>query len=226
MRAFERLGPTRLAAIGGGALLLLGALIWLLVLRPGGDGEGSQRPPHQAVVAAPSPTSQPTPSSTATPSPAATSSASPQPPSQADGPAQGPGATGSDGAGRPASPSATPRPQDGQPPPVPTPTSAPAEPPPPNDADLFAVVTDACVEAGEAYFILYAENRSRYWAVCDLVLWVNYTDQDASGARVRIDSSDVVFGRLEPLQGREQGRATGPANDVIDYAVAANWEWC
>jgi hypothetical protein len=101
-----------------------------------------------------------------------------------------------------------------------------SERPPPNDDDLFADVTDAGVEGGEAYFILYAENKSQYWAVCDLVLWVNYTDRDASGASVRIDSSDVNFGRLEPLEGREQGSATGPANDVIDYAVAADWEWC
>jgi ABC-type glycerol-3-phosphate transport system substrate-binding protein len=100
-----------------------------------------------------------------------------------------------------------------------------SERPPPNDDDLFAEVTDAGVEGGQAYFILYAENKSEYWAVCDLVLWVNYTDEDATG-RARIDSSDVNFGRLEPGEGREQGPSTGPATDVIDYAVAADWQWC
>jgi hypothetical protein len=110
-------------------------------------------------------------------------------------------------------------------PPSPVATLPPAQRPPQNDDDLFAEVTDAGVEGGQAWFILHAENQSEYWAVCDLVLWVNYTDEDVTG-RARIDSSDVNFGRLEPLEGREQGPSTGPATNVIDYAVAADWQWC
>jgi len=116
------------------------------------------------------------------------------------------------------------------PPAPPTPTPRPAEPAPqpPSDDDLYYEFTRFGFTSG-AFFYVYFENQDPNWAVCDLMIYVEYHYERLDGSIPLGRTEPTTVSYLAPLEGIE-GHTLGGGGAypfrLLDYTLFLDWDWC